>query len=190
MNEHYLKIIQEIGEDPQREGLRDTPHRAAQAMQFLTEGYHQDLEDVINDAIFTVEDNHMIIVKDIELYSLCEHHMLPFFGKCHIGYIPNGKVLGLSKLARIIEIYSRRLQLQERITKQIALAVCEAVQPQGVGVVIQATHMCMVMRGVQKINSKTMTSAMLGVFRDDVKTRDMFLGLVCSNSSSSAVQIP
>jgi GTP cyclohydrolase I len=180
MNEHYLKIIQEIGEDPQREGLRDTPHRAAQAMQFLTEGYHQDLEDVINDAIFTVEDNHMIIVKDIELYSLCEHHMLPFFGKCHIGYIPNGNVLGVSKLARIVDLFSRRLQIQERLTHQVASTLLTRLNADGVGVVIEAQHLCMMMRGVEKQNSNMVTSAMLGSFRRDASTRNEFLNLIGS----------
>ena len=180
MNEHYLKIIQEIGEDPQREGLRDTPHRAAQAMQFLTEGYHQDLEDVINDAIFTVEDNHMIIVKDIELYSLCEHHMLPFFGKCHIGYIPNGNVLGVSKLARIVDLFSRRLQIQERLTHQVASTLLTRLNADGVGVVIEAQHLCMMMRGVEKQNSNMVTSAMLGSFRRDASTRNEFLKLIGS----------
>lgn len=186
----YRTLLSLVGEDPTRQGLLKTPERAAKAMLFFTAGYEKSVEEELNGAVFDENHDEMVVVKDIEMFSLCEHHLVPFLGKVSIGYIPNGKVLGLSKLARIIEIYSRRLQLQERITKQIALAVCEAVQPQGVGVVIQATHMCMVMRGVQKINSKTMTSAMLGVFRDDVKTRDMFLGLVCSNSSSSAVQIP
>lgn len=180
MNEHYLKIIQEIGEDPQREGLRDTPHRAAQAMQFLTEGYHQNLEDIINDAIFTVEDNHMIIVKDIELYSLCEHHMLPFFGKCHIGYIPNGNVLGVSKLARIVDLFSRRLQIQERLTHQVASTLLTRLNADGVGVVIEAQHLCMMMRGVEKQNSNMVTSAMLGSFRRDASTRNEFLNLIGS----------
>tara|TARA_E500000178_G_C17025777_1_gene757906 strand:+ start:925 stop:1467 length:543 start_codon:yes stop_codon:yes gene_type:complete len=180
MKEHYHKIIQEIGEDPQREGLLNTPHRAAEAMQFLTEGYHQNLEDIINDAIFTVEDNHMIIVKDIELYSLCEHHMLPFFGKCHIGYIPNGNVLGVSKLARIVDLFSRRLQIQERLTHQVASTLSSRLNADGVGVVIEAQHLCMMMRGVEKQNSNMVTSAMLGSFRRDASTRNEFLKLIGS----------
>lgn len=178
MNELYRDILERIGEDPEREGLLDTPNRAAKALGFLTQGYRQKLEDVINDAIFTVEDNHMIIVKDIELYSLCEHHMLPFFGKCHIGYIPNGKVLGVSKLARIVDLFARRLQIQERLTTQVASTLMEAVTPEGVGVVIEAQHLCMMMRGVEKQNSCMVTSAMLGSFRKDQSTRTEFLKLI------------
>ncbi len=178
MNELYKELLANIGEDPNREGLRDTPARAAKAMEFLTRGYRQKLEDVINNAIFTVEDNHMVIVKDIELYSLCEHHMLPFFGKCHIGYIPEGKVLGVSKLARIVDLFARRLQIQERLTNQVANSIMDTLAPEGVGVVIEAQHLCMMMRGVEKQNSCMVTSAMLGSFRNEPSTRNEFLQLI------------
>jgi GTP cyclohydrolase I len=178
MNELYKELLARVGEDPQREGLLDTPERAAKAMEFLTRGYRQNLEDVINGAVFTVEDNHMIIVKDIELYSLCEHHMLPFFGKCHIGYIPEGKVLGVSKLARIVDLFARRLQIQERLTNQVATTLMDTVAPEGVGVVIEAQHLCMMMRGVEKQNSCMVTSAMLGSFRKEQSTRNEFLKLI------------
>jgi len=178
MNELYKDLLSRIGEDPDREGLLDTPDRAAKAMEFLTQGYRQKLEDIINNAVFTVDDNHMIIVRDIELYSLCEHHMLPFFGKCHIGYIPEGKVLGVSKLARIVDLFARRLQIQERLTNQVASSIMDTVAPEGVGVVIEAQHLCMMMRGVEKQNSCMVTSAMLGSFRQDQSTRNEFLKLI------------
>ncbi len=178
MNEQYRQIIEAISEDPGREGLADTPPRAAEAMRFLTQGYGKSIEEAVNGAIFNVEDNHMVIVKDIELYSLCEHHMLPFFGKCHIGYIPKGKVLGVSKLARIVDIFSRRLQIQERLTNQVARTLLETVGAEGVGVVIEAQHLCMMMRGVVKQNSSMVTSAMLGSFRRDSSTRNEFLILI------------
>jgi GTP cyclohydrolase I len=178
MDELYKDLLSRIGEDPGREGLRDTPDRAAKAMDFLTQGYRQKLEDVINDAVFTVDDNHMIIVRDIELYSLCEHHMLPFFGKCHIGYIPEGKVLGVSKLARIVDLFARRLQIQERLTNQVASSIMDTIAPEGVGVVIEAQHLCMMMRGVEKQNSCMVTSAMLGSFRREPSTRNEFLKLI------------
>jgi len=178
MNNLYKDLLTRIGEDPDREGLRDTPERAAKAMEFLTQGYHQKLEEVVNDAIFEVADNHMVIVKDIELYSLCEHHILPFIGKCHIGYIPEGKVLGVSKLARIVDLFARRLQIQERLTNQVANSIMETIAPEGVGVVIEAKHLCMMMRGVEKQNSCMVTSAMLGSFRADQSTRNEFLQLI------------
>ncbi len=178
MTNLYKELLSHIGEDPSREGLLDTPDRAAKAMDFLTRGYRQRLEDVINNAIFTVDDNHMIIVKDIELYSLCEHHMLPFFGKCHIGYIPDGKVLGVSKLARIVDLFARRLQIQERLTNQVASSLMDTIAPEGVGVVIEAQHLCMMMRGVEKQNSCMVTSAMLGSFRREQSTRNEFLKLI------------
>ncbi len=178
MNDLYKTLLSKIGEDPAREGLLDTPDRAAKAMNFLTQGYQQNLEEVVNNAVFTVEDNHMIIVKDIELYSLCEHHMLPFFGKCHIGYIPEGKVLGVSKLARIVDLFARRLQIQERLTTQVAMSIMDTVAPEGVGVVIEAQHLCMMMRGVEKQNSCMITSAMLGSFRNEPSTRNEFLQLI------------
>ncbi|KAM9832078.1 GTP cyclohydrolase 1 2-like [Neosynchiropus ocellatus] len=173
----YTTILSELGEDVSREGLARTPLRAAKAMQFLTKGYKETTQDILNDAIFDENHDEMVIVKDIELFSLCEHHLVPFFGKAHVAYLPNKKVVGLSKLARIVEIYSRRLQVQERLTKQIASAISEALEPAGVAVVIEAVHMCMVMRGVQKMNASTTTSVMLGTFHDDPKTRKEFLAL-------------
>jgi GTP cyclohydrolase IA len=171
-------LLTEIGEDPAREGLLDTPKRVAKAMTFLTSGYHTDLEQVINGALFTQETSSMVIVKDIEVYSLCEHHMLPFFGRCHIGYIPNGKVFGVSKLARLVDMYARRLQLQERLTEQISQVVMSTIDAKGVGVMIEARHLCMMMRGVEKQNSTMVTSSVLGVFRDSVATREEFLALI------------
>ena len=172
------ELLAKLGEDPSREGLIKTPERAANAWQFLTQGYHQDVEKVINSAIFTVDANHMIIVKDIEIYSLCEHHLLPFYGRCHIGYIPKGKVFGVSKLARVANVFSRRLQIQERLTNQIARVIMDHLDPEGVGVVIEAQHLCMMMRGVEKQNSRMITSAMLGSFHDCSATRNEFLQLI------------
>jgi GTP cyclohydrolase I len=166
-----------IGEDPSRDGLARTPYRVARSMAWLTRGYETDLKDAVGQGIFPDEHDNMIMVRDIEVYSLCEHHLLPFFGKAHIAYIPDGKILGLSKLPRIVEMYARRLQVQERLTSDIAEAVQEVVRPLGVGVVIEASHLCMMMRGVQKQNSMTITSALLGTFRSDGKTRDEFLRL-------------
>jgi GTP cyclohydrolase IA len=166
-----------MGEDPDREGLLQTPHRVAKAMKFLTEGYKSSAEEVVGRGIFKEEHDNMIMVRDIELYSLCEHHMLPFFGKAHVAYIPNGKIVGLSKIPRIVDVYARRLQVQERLTEQIAEGLCSVLNPSGVGVVIEAYHLCMMMRGVQKQNSKTITSALRGAFREDPKTRDEFLRL-------------
>lgn len=174
----YRDILKGVGEDLERDGLRDTPKRAARAMQFLTKGYEQTLEEVLNGAIFESESDEMVIVKNIELYSLCEHHMLPFIGKCHVAYLPTDKVIGLSKIARIVEMYARRLQIQENLTKQIATAVGDVTGGQGVGVIVEAKHMCMMMRGVEKQNSSMTTSAMLGRFRSDINTRNEFLTLV------------
>jgi GTP cyclohydrolase I len=171
-----------IGEDPTREGLLRTPGRVAASMEFLTQGYASSAEKVIGDGIFEEAHDNMIMVRDIELYSMCEHHMLPFFGKAHIGYIPNGRIVGLSKIPRIVDVFARRLQVQERLTEQIAQALCSVLNPRGVGVVIEAYHLCMMMRGVQKQNSKTITSALTGAFRDDPKTRDEFLRLAHNGS--------
>ncbi len=172
------QLLVELGEDPEREGLVKTPERVAKAFSFLTHGYRQDLKTVINNALFTQTTSSMVIVKDIELYSLCEHHMLPFFGRCHIGYIPNGKVFGVSKLARIVDMYARRLQLQERLTEQVSQVVMEECGAKGVGVMIEARHLCMMMRGVEKQNSTMVTSSVLGSFRDHMATREEFLMLV------------
>jgi GTP cyclohydrolase I len=169
--------LEMLGEDPDREGLVRTPHRVAGAMRFLTQGYDQTVEDVIGTAIFEESHDSMVLVKDIELYSLCEHHMLPFFGKAHVAYIPDGRIVGLSKLPRIVDLFARRLQVQERLTEQIAQAIEDALKPQGVGVVIEAVHLCMMMRGVQKQNSRTITSAVRGLFRRDHRTREEFLRL-------------
>jgi GTP cyclohydrolase I len=166
-----------LGEDPDREGLLKTPERVAKAMAFLTRGAHESLASVVGDAIFNEEHRNMVMVRDIELYSLCEHHLLPFFGKAHVAYIPNGRIVGLSKLPRLVDHFARRLQVQERLTEQIALAVEEVLHPLGVGVVIEAYHLCMMMRGVEKQNSRTITSALRGVFRDDARTREEFLAL-------------
>jgi len=176
--DNYLKIIQSLGEDPEREGLLKTPERAAKAMQFLTRGYQQNLEEVLNGAVFPSDNDEMVIVKNIELYSLCEHHLLPFIGKAHVAYLPQGKVIGLSKIARIVDMYARRLQIQEQLTKEIATAIQEVTEAAGVGVVIEASHLCMMMRGIEKQHSVTTTSMMLGTFRDNHRTRDEFLTLV------------
>jgi len=172
------QLLQELGEDPNREGLRDTPKRVAKAFSFLTHGYRADLDQVINKALFTQDTSSMVIVKDIEVYSMCEHHMLPFFGRCHIGYIPDGKVFGVSKLARLVDMYARRLQLQERLTEQVSKVVMEEIGAKGVGVMIEARHLCMMMRGVEKQNSVMVTSSVLGVFRDHLATREEFLTLI------------
>ena len=172
------QLLVELGEDPDREGLKDTPKRVAKAMAFLTQGYRARLEDVINNALFTQDTSSMVIVKDIEVYSMCEHHMLPFFGRCHIGYIPDGKVFGVSKLARIVDMYARRLQLQERLTEQISQTVMTEIGAKGVGVMIEARHLCMMMRGVEKQNSTMVTSSVLGVFREHLATREEFLNLI------------
>ena len=177
----YEKLVRRqlelLGEDPEREGLQRTPLRVTNAMAFLTQGYRMKVEDVVGEGIFAEDHQHMVMVRDIELYSMCEHHTLPFFGKAHIGYIPNGRIVGLSKLPRIVDMFARRFQVQERLTGEIAQAIQEILQPDGVGVVIEAYHLCMMMRGVAKQNSKTITSALLGSFRDDAKTRDEFLRL-------------
>jgi GTP cyclohydrolase I len=178
MKTAFTQILEAIGEDTSRDGLIDTPDRAAKAMQFLTQGYSQTLEQVVNNAIFESDSDEMVIVRDIELYSLCEHHMLPFIGKCHVAYLPSGKVIGLSKIARIVDMYARRLQIQESLTKQIATAVLEVTNGRGVGVIVESQHMCMMMRGVQKQNSSMTTSSMLGRFRSDINTRNEFLQLI------------
>ena len=178
MKKDLKNIIKAIGEDPSRAGLVDTPHRAAKAMQFLTRGYQQSLEDVVNGALFPSNSNEMVLVKDIEMYSLCEHHLLPFIGKAHVAYIPTGKVLGLSKIARIVDMYARRLQIQEQLTSQIAETLQQVTDAAGVGVIIEARHMCMMMRGVEKQNSLMTTSAMLGAFHDNSATRMEFLSLL------------
>lgn len=172
------QMIVQLGEDPNREGLRRTPERFEKALRYLTSGYRQDPAKILNGAMFSVTYDEMVVVKDIEVYSLCEHHLLPFFGKCHVAYIPNKKVVGLSKIARLVNMYARRLQIQERLTSQIAQTLDDQLSPQGVGVIVEARHLCMVMRGVEKQNSAAMTSAMLGVFRENKQTRDEFLSLI------------
>ena len=178
------QLLIELGEDANREGLLKTPQRVAKALAFLTHGYRADMQQVINQALFTQTTGGMVIVKDIELYSLCEHHLLPFYGRCHIGYIPNGKVFGVSKLARLVDVFARRLQLQERLTEQVSNVVMEQVGAKGVGVMIEARHLCMMMRGVEKQNSLMVTSSVLGVFRDNLATREEFLGLACRPRAS------
>ena len=178
MQEIYAELLTRIGEDPTRDGLLNTPKRMEKSMAFLTQGYNQTVEEVLHGALFDVDYDEMVIVKDIEFYSLCEHHLLPFFGKAHVAYVPQGKVIGLSKLPRIVDVFARRLQVQERLTHQIAEAIDEAIHPQGVAVVMEAEHLCMMMRGVQKQHSQTVTSAMVGVFKTQPQTRTEFLSLV------------
>src|SRR6195952_313634 len=178
MQDAIRKLRTDLGEDPAREGLRDTPKRVEKALKFLTSGYDADIDTVLNNALFTVDYNEMVIVKDIDFYSLCEHHLLPFFGKCHVAYIPSNKVIGLSKIPRIVDVFSRRLQVQERLTNQIAEVIRDKIAPVGVAVVMEATHLCMSMRGVQKQNSFAVTSAMVGAFRDNARTRMEFLELI------------
>ncbi|MDP8264291.1 MAG: GTP cyclohydrolase I FolE [Candidatus Aceula lacicola] len=178
MENFYKNLIKTTGEDIEREGLKDTPKRAAKAFQYLTKGYHEDVETVINGAIFKSDSDEMVIVKDIEVYSMCEHHLLPFFGKCHVGYIPDGKIIGLSKIARIVDVFARRLQIQENLTKQIAETLMKFTKCKGVAVVVEAQHLCMMMRGVEKQNSVMKTSCMLGAFREEISTRSEFLSLI------------
>jgi GTP cyclohydrolase I len=178
MKEYFASIINAIGENPERPGLIGTPERAAKAMEFLTQGYHQNIDDIVNGALFPTTSNEMVIVKNIELYSLCEHHMLPFIGKCHVAYLPTDVVIGLSKIARIVDMYARRLQIQEHLTQQIAETIMLKTEAKGVGVIIESQHMCMMMRGVEKQNSVMTTSCMLGAFRDRATTRSEFLSLI------------
>ncbi|PCD00355.1 GTP cyclohydrolase I FolE [Halopseudomonas pelagia] len=182
LTQNYQEILTNLGENPQREGLKGTPLRAAKAMQFLCRGYDQSLEEIVNGALFDSTNDEMVIVKDIELYSLCEHHLLPFIGKAHVAYIPTGKVIGLSKVARIVDMFARRLQIQENLTRQIADALLSVTNAKGVAVVIEAKHMCMMMRGVEKQNSSMHSSVMLGAFRDSVNTRQEFLQLIARSS--------
>ena len=178
MEESFRNLLEAVGEDPQREGLLRTPTRAAKALEFLTNGYRQDLDEIVNGAIFSSDASEIILVKDIELYSMCEHHLLPFIGRAHVAYIPNGKVIGLSKVARIVDVFARRLQIQERLTVQIADALMKTLHPFGVGVVVEAKHLCMMMRGVEKQNSVMKTSCLLGSFKEDARTRSEFLALL------------
>lgn len=178
MDQFFKKLLHEIGEDVNRDGLRATPQRAAKAFQYLTKGYRENIDAIINNALFESDNDEMIIVKDIELYSLCEHHLLPFFGKCHVGYLPTNKIIGLSKIARIVDVFARRLQVQENLTKQVAETIMHYTQAKGVGVVIEAQHLCMMMRGVEKQNSVMKTSCMLGQFRTQISTRSEFLSLI------------
>ena len=179
----YREILTRIGEDPTRDGLIRTPERMEKAMAFLTRGYKQDISDVLHGALFDVDYDEMVIVKDVEFFSMCEHHLLPFFGKAHVAYVPNGKVIGLSKIPRLVDVFARRLQVQERLTRQIGEAITEAINPQGVAVILEAQHLCMMMRGVEKQHSFTVTSAMLGVFKTQLQTRNEFLSLVRRNGS-------
>jgi GTP cyclohydrolase IA len=191
MQEIIRQLLAELGEDPSREGLLDTPKRVEKSLKFLTSGYAADVDAVLNNALFTVDYNEMVIVKNIDFYSLCEHHLLPFFGKCHIAYIPQGRVLGLSKIPRLVEIFARRLQVQERLTNQIAETLGDKIRPLGVGIVMEASHLCMSMRGVEKQNSVAVTSAMLGVFQHDARTRMEFLDLIRRpDAADSALKLP
>ncbi len=183
--ELYREVLARLHEDPDRDGLLRTPERMEKSLQYLTKGYAEDAKKILRGALFTVDYDEMVIVKDVEVFSLCEHHMLPFFGKVHVAYIPNGKVIGLSKIPRLVDVFARRMQVQERLTRQIADAIQEAIQPQGVGVVMEARHLCMMMRGVEKQHSSTVTSTMLGSFRKDMQTRNEFLSLVRERSASA-----
>jgi GTP cyclohydrolase I len=183
-------LLAELGENPDREGLARTPLRVEKALRFLTSGYQADIDTVLNDALFTVDYNEMVIVKDIDFYSLCEHHLLPFFGKCHVAYIPRNRVIGLSKIPRLVDVFARRLQIQERMTNQIAQTILEKIEPRGVAVVCEGTHLCMSMRGVEKQNSLAVTSAMFGVFRDNARTRMEFLELIRQRSAAAAAALP
>ena len=178
MQDLIRRLLEALGETPDREGLRETPRRVEQSLRFLTSGYRTDVDAVLNNALFTVDYSEMVIVRDIDFYSLCEHHLLPFFGRCHVAYLPNRRVIGLSKLPRIVDVFARRLQVQERMTSQIAEVIKDKIEPLGVAVVMEATHLCMAMRGVEKQNSVTVTSSMLGVFREDARTRHEFLELI------------
>src|SRR5512145_2452351 len=190
MQELIVRLLAELGEDPAREGLRDTPKRVEKSLRFLTSGYRTDIDEVINNALFTVDYSEMVIVKDIDFYSLCEHHLLPFFGKCHVAYIPSSRVIGLSKIPRVVDVFARRLQIQERMTNQIAQTIREKIDPLGVAVVCEGTHLCMSMRGVEKQNSFAVTSAMLGVFRDNARTRMEFLELIKHRAAHAMSDTP
>ena len=190
MQDAIRRLLTDLGEDPDREGLRDTPKRVEKAYKFLTSGYDADIDKVLNNALFTVDYNEMVIVKDIDFYSLCEHHLLPFFGKCHVAYIPSNRVIGLSKIPRLVDVFARRLQVQERMTKQIADTIRDKIAPLGVAVVVEATHLCMSMRGVEKQNSFAVTSAMQGAFRDNARTRMEFLELIKLRSARPGLREP
>src|SRR5687767_13442619 len=190
MDETVRQLLRRLGEDPEREGLRDTPRRVAKSLTFLTSGYKTDVNAILNDALFTVEYSEMVIVKDIDFYSLCEHHLLPFFGKCHVAYLPRKRVIGLSKIPRLVDVFARRLQIQERMTNQIAETIREKIDPLGVAVVCEGTHLCMSMRGVEKQNSCAVTSAMLGSFRDNARTRMEFLELIRLKTVNAVTNTP